>query len=75
MAEYDRDNVKEDRKAHVASDKAATAARDYVAALPADQFPNLVAVSPHFGQTDNDQSFELLIGLFADVSFIVAVPT
>jgi AcrR family transcriptional regulator len=42
------------------------AARDYVAALPADQFPNLVAVSHHFGQTDNDKSFELLIDLFVD---------
>ncbi|HEU5372504.1 MAG TPA: TetR/AcrR family transcriptional regulator [Gaiellaceae bacterium] len=42
------------------------AARDYVAALPGDEFPNLVAVSHHFGQTDHDQSFELLIDLFVD---------
>ena len=44
-------------------EQAANAARDYVAALPADEFPNLVAVSTHFGQTDNDQSFDLLIDL------------
>jgi TetR/AcrR family tetracycline transcriptional repressor len=47
-------------------EQAATAARDYVAALPAERFPNLVALSDHFGESDNDQSFELLIGLFAD---------
>lgn len=47
-------------------EQAANAARDYVAVLPADQFPNLVAVADHFGQSDNDQSFELLIDLFAD---------
>jgi AcrR family transcriptional regulator len=47
-------------------EQAANAARDYVAALPAEQFPNLVAVSPHFGHADNDQSFDLLIDLFVD---------
>jgi AcrR family transcriptional regulator len=44
----------------------ANAARDYVAALPVAQFPNLVAVAKHFGQSDNDQSFDLLIDLFVD---------
>src|SRR5690242_13865706 len=47
-------------------EQVANAARDYVAALPAERFPNLVAVADHFGDTDNDQSFELLIDLFAD---------
>ncbi len=47
-------------------ERAANAARDYVAALPVDQFPNLVAVAEHFGYADNDQSFELLIDLFVD---------
>ena len=47
-------------------EQAANAARDYVAGLPAEQFPNLVAVADHFGLGDNDQSFELLIDLFAD---------
>lgn len=46
--------------------QAADAARDYVAALPVEQFPNLVAVAGHFGHADNDQSFELLIDLFVD---------
>lgn len=36
------------------------------AELPAEQFPNLRAVAEHFGQGDNDQSFELLIDLFVD---------
>jgi len=47
-------------------EQAANAARDYVAVLPAEQFPNLVAVSEHFGHTDNDQSFDLLLDLFVD---------
>ena len=47
-------------------EEAADAARDYVAALPVEQFPNLVAVSKHFGQADNDRSFDLLIELFVD---------
>lgn len=51
---------------HPLDEQAANAARDYVAELPIDQFPNLVAVSKHFGYADNDQSFELLIDLFVD---------
>jgi AcrR family transcriptional regulator len=47
-------------------EQAADAARDYIARLPADEFPNLVAVSEHFGHTDNDQRFDLLIDLFVD---------
>ena len=47
-------------------EQAANAARDYVAALPADQFPNLLAVAEHFGHTDSDRSFNLLIDLFVD---------
>jgi AcrR family transcriptional regulator len=47
-------------------EQAANAARDYVAILPAGHFPNLVAVSEHFGHTDNDQSFDLLLDLFVD---------
>jgi AcrR family transcriptional regulator len=47
-------------------EQAANAARDYVAALPAERFPSLLAVADYFGKTDNDQSFELLIDLFVD---------
>jgi AcrR family transcriptional regulator len=47
-------------------EQAANAARDYVAALPAEQFPNLIAIAEHFGHADNDRNFELLIDLFAD---------
>jgi AcrR family transcriptional regulator len=47
-------------------EQSASAARDYVAALPQEQFPNLLAVAEHFGQADNDQSFGLLIDVFVD---------
>jgi len=47
-------------------EQAANAARDYVSALPPEQFPNLIAVAGHFGHVDNDQRFELLIDLFVD---------
>jgi len=49
-----------------ADEETANAARDFVASLPADRFPNLVAVAPHFASADNDQRFELLIDLFVD---------
>jgi hypothetical protein len=41
-------------------------ARDYIAALPADRFPNLVAVAEHFAFADSDQRFALLIDLYVD---------
>jgi AcrR family transcriptional regulator len=47
-------------------EQAANAARDYITALPVEQFPHLIAVADHFGHTDNDQNFELLIDLFVD---------
>jgi tetracycline repressor-like protein len=43
---------------------AAAMARDYLAALPADRFPHLVAVSDHFVDADNGARFELLLGIF-----------
>jgi AcrR family transcriptional regulator len=46
--------------------EAANQARDYIAALPKDQFPNLVEVAPHFAFADADQRFELLIDLYVD---------
>lgn len=47
-------------------EKPGCSARDYISSLPADRFPNLVALAEHFGYADNDQSFDLLIGLFVD---------
>lgn len=41
-------------------------ARAYLAELPAERFPNLIAVSEHFRYADKNQSFELLIDLFVD---------
>jgi hypothetical protein len=40
--------------------------RARIAELPADRFPNLIAVAEHFHYADSDQSFELLIDLFVD---------
>jgi hypothetical protein len=45
---------------------AATMARDYLAALPRDRFPNLVDLAGHFAFTDADARFELLLDLFVD---------
>ena len=47
-------------------DHAADAARAYLAELPAERFPNLIAVAEHFHYADKDQSFELLLDLFVD---------
>jgi AcrR family transcriptional regulator len=40
--------------------------RDYMAALPPDRFPNLVAVADLFAMTDQDRRFELLLDLYVD---------
>jgi AcrR family transcriptional regulator len=47
-------------------EQAADAARAYLAELPAERFPNLVAVAEHFHNADKDQSFELLIDVFVE---------
>lgn len=40
--------------------------RDYIAALPADQFPNLIALAEPFAIGDPEQRFEMLIDIFID---------
>ena len=47
-------------------DEGAAMARDYVASLPPDRFPNLVALADHFAFADPDRRFELLLDLFVD---------
>ena len=44
----------------------ANMARDYVASLPAAQFPNMTALADEFALSDPDERFELLIDLFVD---------
>jgi AcrR family transcriptional regulator len=44
----------------------ADAARAYVAQLPTERFPNLIAVAEHLDYADNDQTFDLLLELFVD---------
>jgi AcrR family transcriptional regulator len=46
--------------------EAADMARDYIAALPADQFPTMVTLAGEFAFADRDERFEMLIGIFID---------
>jgi AcrR family transcriptional regulator len=41
-------------------------ARDYIAALPSDRFPNMVAVADYYAISDADRRFSLLIDLYVD---------
>jgi TetR/AcrR family transcriptional regulator, tetracycline repressor protein len=41
-------------------------ARDYIASLPAAQFPNMTALADEFALADPDERFELLIDIFVD---------
>ena len=41
-------------------------ARDYVAALPADRFPNLVALADQFALVDADTRFNLLLDIYIE---------
>ena len=45
---------------------AAELARDYFAALPPSQFPNMTALADEFALADPDERFELLIDTFVD---------
>ena len=45
-------------------EEAAAMGRNYIASLPPDRFPNLVAVADSYGVTDPDERFELLVDLF-----------
>jgi AcrR family transcriptional regulator len=46
--------------------QAADMARDYVASLPAEAFPNMTALAGEFAFADPDERFELLIDIFID---------
>jgi AcrR family transcriptional regulator len=41
-------------------------ARDYIASLPTDRFPHMVAVADYYAITDADRRFSLLIDLYVD---------
>jgi AcrR family transcriptional regulator len=41
-------------------------ARDYIAALPATQFPNMTALADEFALSDPSERFELLIDIFVE---------
>jgi hypothetical protein len=44
----------------------ANLARDYIASLPAGQFPTMVSLADEFAFADADERFELLIDIFVD---------
>jgi AcrR family transcriptional regulator len=44
----------------------ANMARDYIASLPAERFPNMVSLAEEFAFSDADERFELLIDIFVD---------
>jgi len=46
--------------------EAADMARDYIASLPAEMFPNMVGLADEFAFADPDERFELLIDIFVD---------
>jgi len=46
--------------------EAANMARDYIASLPAELFPNMVGLAEEFAFSDADERFELLIDIFVD---------
>ena len=46
--------------------EAADMARDYVASLPAEHFPNMVGLADEFAFADADERFEMLIDIFVD---------
>jgi AcrR family transcriptional regulator len=64
----DETGVSDSESAPETADTAAAAAMatEYLASLPADQFPNLVALADQFGYVDRDAQFELLIDIFVD---------
>jgi AcrR family transcriptional regulator len=46
--------------------EAANMARDYIASLPAGQFPAMVSLADEFAFADRDERFEMLIDIFVD---------
>src|SRR5215211_5916371 len=48
------------------SEAVAHAVRDYIASLPAAEFPNMVDLADQFALVDQDQRFELLLDFYVD---------
>jgi len=44
----------------------ANMARDYIASLPAEHFPNMTALAGEFAFSDPDERFEMLLDIFVD---------
>jgi hypothetical protein len=50
--------------AHLA--ETAEMARDYIASLPTNLFPNMTSLASEFAVADADERFELLLDIFVD---------
>jgi AcrR family transcriptional regulator len=46
--------------------KVANMARDYIASLPAEQFPNMTELASEFAFSDPDERFEMLMDIFVE---------
>jgi AcrR family transcriptional regulator len=46
--------------------EAANMARDYIASLPTEHFPTMVSLADEFAFADDDERFEMLIGIFIE---------
>lgn len=55
-----------DQPAPAWSDDAAKMVRDYLVSLPAERFPNLVALAEQFTISDPDRRFEVLLDLYVE---------
>jgi hypothetical protein len=60
---FSLEETQADRPERIGPDLA-PAVSDYLASLPGDRFPNLVALAGEFAKTDLDERFELLIAIF-----------
>ena len=46
--------------------ESANMARDYIASLPGEQFPNMIELAGEFAFSDPDERFEMLLDIFVD---------
>jgi AcrR family transcriptional regulator len=62
----DETGVREPPEPQPTLEEGAKMARDYIASLPREAFPNLVELADQFAVSDPDVRFELLLDLFVD---------
>jgi AcrR family transcriptional regulator len=55
-----------ERDGQPSQQESANMARDYIASLPGERFPNMVALADEFAFADPDERFDMLINIFID---------